>query len=247
MSVMVAIKTHLMAALTTDGTYERMKFKKLLRLVNKQRKKDQDKEITMDGLREKCGDMSDVSITGAWVVWGDTTGAKPQPQSPKKRKSSEQNEQDGAGDDEKEGSAKKKPKTEEKKAVVARKQFDDAGAHKVFVSNLDSSLDWKDVKDGFTESVGPVSNVRLIPGGMAVLDFSSQEDADKAVALDKTEFLGTTLRLKHDGKPYKDRGSSKLQKIGVEPKSDKPKKKKAWGERKPREEGKDQEEKDQDE
>lgn len=53
-------------------------------------------------------------------------------------------------------------------------------------------------------------NVRVVGGGgMAVVEFESRDDAEKAVKLDRTELWGRVLRWKFDGQPYTDRGGPK--------------------------------------
>jgi len=120
-------------------------------LYNKELGLKKDKEVSMETIKEAATGMAPAcSVDGAWVVWGEAKPNQdknnPKSAASKKRKSGEEDEIVVDGVD---GRTKKKEKKEGGneggvfKEAKPLKRYDDAGAHKVFVSNLDTDCDWK--------------------------------------------------------------------------------------------------------
>lgn len=113
-----------------------MKFKKLLRLVQKALGKE--KNITLDGLKQECEDMEHVITEGAWSSWSEVPTGK----ETKKRKPDEHKEP-----------ITKKPKTEktenqeDQKIDKSPQQQNPSkkppAPNRVFVCGLDRSSRWQ--------------------------------------------------------------------------------------------------------
>jgi len=181
--LVMGIKTAVKAVLKQQS--EPIKLKTLARLVKESLSDEQGvADVTKESVAKACDKLVKAHVKKG-LAWYDSQDAND-----KGVKRSREPEVENAGEDSVAEAAKR----------TKNDRGNDTGT-KVFVSGLHKRAEWQDLKDNFRE-IGPVNVVRVIPGGMAVVEFQKQEDAQCLVDLDRTERWGRMIRTKFDGVKY---------------------------------------------